>query len=47
MLNLWVEMGRNTGNKKKLPTFAFQNHLQVKRILTEILKIYGKELSDC
>ena len=47
MLNLWVEIAENTGNKKKLTTFAFQNHLQVKQILTEILNIYGKEFSDC
>jgi len=47
MLNLCGEMGRNTGNKKKLPTFAFQNLLQIKQILTEILNIYGKEFSDC
>lgn len=47
MLNLYGEINENSSNKKKLTTFAFQNHLQVKQILTEILNIYGKEFSDC
>lgn len=47
MLNLYTEMPENTGNKKKLYTFAFQNLLQNKQILTIILYVYGKEFSDC
>lgn len=47
MLNLYTEMPENRGNKKKLSTFAFQNLLQIKQILTIILYVYGKEFSDC
>ena len=47
MLILGVEITENSSNKKKLSTFAFQNLLQNKLILTVIVKIYGKKLGDC